>query len=201
MKTVAPAYQASHDPIAAASVAAGVSGQSPEPPLMTQHKLFALGISLLLTGAVLSPIIENWKRSPQDGFPLSYYPMFTKKRREVEKVTYLLGLDAQGNRHLLQYKLARMSGGLNQVRRQITKWVGSGRADELCQTVATRVARSKREPCPQIVTVQVVTGYYSLRDYFTGKSKDPVTEIVHATRPVERVKVTHRKAEREEVGQ
>ena len=72
---------------------------------------------LLLMGATVAPIEQNWRPHPNDNFPFSYYPMFSEKRGEIYAVSYIVGLDVQGNRHLISHRLAG-SGGLNQTRRQ-----------------------------------------------------------------------------------
>jgi hypothetical protein len=133
---------------------------------------------------VLSPVAENWheRERPRDSFPLSYYPMFSERRGATERVVYLVGLDANGGRRLLNYKYAG-EGGLNQVRRQIRRTVGEGRAKELCRQVAEKVARRGDG---RITAVQVVTGEYDLDDYFTGRNRQPLVEEIHARRDVTR---------------
>jgi len=61
----------------------------------TQGKGLASGFSLLMTCAVLWPIVENWREDLTDSFPLSYYPMFTEKRAEKARVTYMVGFGAR----------------------------------------------------------------------------------------------------------
>jgi hypothetical protein len=142
-------------------------------------KWLAGGLGLLLLAAVLAPIAENWRPQPEDGFPLSYYPMFTYERGATSRVTHLVGVDGRGNRTPLPYTFAGV-GGLNQVRRQLARIVGRGGSDGLCRTVASRVARDDRPPFAELVTVRVVTGTYDLADYFTGRDKAAVAERVHA---------------------
>ena len=137
--------------------------------------------SLVIVGAVLWPVIENWRKLPRDGFPLSYYPMFSAKRSARVRVTHLVGVDAAGQRYPLSYLYAG-SGGLNQVRRQIYRIVKQGQAADLCLRVALRVERRPMGLPAEIVTVQVVTGEYRLADYFRGK-KAPLSEIIHASAP------------------
>jgi hypothetical protein len=151
---------------------------------LTQGKGLASGFSLLMICAVLWPIVENWREQPTDSFPLSYYPMFTEKRAEKARVTYMVGFDAQGNRELIPYPFAG-TGGLNQVRKQIRKVAQTGKATELCRSVAARIAQSKRERFADVESVQIVTGDYRLADYFSG-NKSPVSERVNASCQVER---------------
>jgi hypothetical protein len=149
---------------------------------LLQSKAAAGGLSLLTVGAVLWPVARNWRGKPRDGFPLSHYPMFSAKRAEVVRVNHLVGLDERGERRLLPYRYAG-AGGMNQVRRQINKRVREGSADGLCRVVAARVALE--ETLADVTTVQVVTGRYRLADYFSGR-REPVSERVRASRPVER---------------
>ena len=142
-------------------------------------------LSIAMIGAVLSPIAENWRQDPRDNFPLSYYPMFSLRRAETSRLSYPVGFDARGNRYQIPYTLVG-AGGLNQVRRQITKIVEGGRAADLCLSVGSRVARRTTRPLADVVRIQIATGTYRLSDYFTGKDKTPVVERVHASCDVRR---------------
>lgn len=153
--------------------------------LSTQGKWLAGGFSLAMIGAVLWPLAENWREQPQDNFPLSYYPMFSAKRSKKAKVSYLVGYDSRGQRHILSYKLAG-SGGMNQVRRQIRFLVKNGHAEKLCHNVAERVAQQRKGVLTDIVRVQVVTGTYRLDTYFQGDRR-PLSENVHAEYILEEV--------------
>ena len=122
---------------------------------LDRGKIPAGVLSLALIGAVLWPIQQNWREKPRDNFPLSYYPMFSAKRKAIESFYYLAGHDEHGTRHLIPYKFAG-AGGLNSTRRQIGRIVREGRADELARSVARRLARQEKAPWSQIVTVAVV---------------------------------------------
>lgn len=158
-----------------------------------QEKGLAGLFNALLVGAVLWPVLENWRGRPKDGFPLSYYPMFSLKRADATTVRYLVGLDARGERRLLSHTCAG-TGGLNQVRRQINALVRTGEADALCKLVAADVATRSEERFPDIVTVQVVVGRYRLADFFAAKrgsvwermEASRVRETVEASCPVEK---------------
>ena len=147
--------------------------------------------SLLLIGATLAPIVQNWRTkrgidteggARGDSFPFSYYPMFSQKRSRLYKVNYLVGLDAQGNRHLISHEFAG-EGGFNQTRRQIDKLIRRNRPHTLCRHVAAQVAEAIEPPTTEIVTVQIVTGAYEFAKYFVG-DKRPVSELVRASCPV-----------------
>lgn len=150
-----------------------------------ESKAFAGAVSLLAIGAVLWPIVENWKKKPEDGFPFSYYPMFSKKRRRSASVTYLVGIDAKGKRRMIRYDHAG-TGGLNQVRRQINRIVREGNAENLVRLVGTSVAERSKDDYAELETVEVVTGKYDLEEYFVSRRKAPASETTHASMLVER---------------
>lgn len=141
---------------------------------MIRNRWLAGGFSLGLLGAVLWPITQNWREAPRDDFPLSYYPMFSHRRGKRASVTHLLGLDAVGRRIPISYGLIGF-GGFNQVRRQLRKVVERGGAAALCREVAPQV----RAAHPEVVTLRVVTGTYTL-DRFFGGDRAPRAEEIHA---------------------
>src|SRR5262245_18946920 len=96
-------------------------------PLFEAGKYRAALLSMALIGAVLWPLHENWQSKPKDSFPLSYYPMFSNRRDVVETFYYVLGIDAEGKRYQIPYKMIG-EGGSNQVRRQLRKIMNEGRA-------------------------------------------------------------------------
>lgn len=147
-------------------------------------KSFAAALSAVVIGAVLWPIVENWRKEPRDSFPLSYYPMFSLKRQDATTVCFLAGVDGRGERHLLPHTYAG-TGGLNQVRRQINKIVRGGKADTLCKVVAAKVAEEDEERFADVVAVQIITGRYRFADFFAG-NRTPVREKINAACPVER---------------
>ena len=155
---------------------------------LAREKGFAGVFGALMIGAVLMPVVQNWRERPKDGFPLSYYPMFSLKRSDSTTVRYLVGLDAHGRRHLLPHTYAG-TGGLNQVRRQINKVVRGGKADTLCRLVAAKVAQRDEERFAGVVTVQVVVGRYRLTDYFAEK-RGSVWERMDASRTREHVEAS-----------
>lgn len=165
---------------------AGIGAARGERPLANgdagwvRDKRWAAGLTLLTVAALLRPLAEHWAASPRDSFPLSNYPMFSAKRRDRARVSYLVGLDAAGERRLLPYRCAG-SGGLNQVRRQINRAVREGWAENLCEIVAASPRLRADGPLADIVEVRVVTGEYRIAEYFAG-DKAPLRETVLAAR-------------------
>ena len=142
--------------------------------------IFSLAILLL----VLSPITQNWSSDPQDDFPLSYYPMFTKARRERTSIYHPIGFQADGTTVNLRRHLAG-SGGMNQIRRQMRKMVKQGRAQELGERIVQRVARSDKPELAAIESVAIVTSRYNIDAYFQG-DRQPVRRQEHVRIPVDR---------------
>jgi hypothetical protein len=149
----------------------------------TAGKWLAGAFSVVLLGAIASPVVENWRTPARDDFPLSYYRMFSEERSDVQRVTYLVGLDDAGERFLLPYQLAG-PGGMNQVRRQMNKLVEQGQASKLCRSVASRAARAGSR-LSTVRMVEVITGTFRLSEYFNSR-RAPDSENVRARCDVER---------------
>lgn len=150
----------------------------------TKRATYLAGTALV--ALVASPVVQNWRPRPErvDDFPLSYYPMFSAKRGATGTVHHLIGLDAEGGEHLLHFRHAG-SGGLNQIRRQITRRVKQGRADAVARTVAESVALSGGSTERRIERVQVVTSRHRY-DTFFGGDRTPRERTVRAEAVVPR---------------
>lgn len=141
-------------------------------PRPSRSERLAVGtFSTFLIGAVLAPIRQNWRAEKRDGFPLSYYPMFTARRPARSTVFHFRGIDGGGGLVTVPYTYAG-TGGLNQVRRQIRRMALAGRADELCARTASSVATHGR--LHTVRRVQLVRAAYRLDDWFLGVSREPV---------------------------
>src|SRR5262245_37223361 len=141
-------------------------------------------LSVVMLGAVLWPIQQNWREEPQDSFPLSYYPMFSQKREPTESFYYVVGRDAQGARRLIPRKWISR-GGQNQVRKNLRRIIKEDRGNELAKSIAKRLAQENEQPWSQIVSVAVVSRQYVMDDFFHGK-KEPVSEKVFGSARVKR---------------
>ena len=149
-------------------------------------RIYAWTVTTVMIVAVMWPIAQNWREKPTDSFPLSFYPMFSRAYPEVERLTYVVGLNAQGERVLIHYRYAG-SGGMNQVRKQLRKISKDKRMSrDLCKRVARRMRRRKSPPLSEVIEVRLVTGRYHRDDYFSAGKKDPISEKVHATCRVDR---------------
>lgn len=145
----------------------------------------AVVISVLAGAVVISPIVRNWQEKPRDSFPLSHFPMFSFEQRTEGQVTYLVGYDAKGNRIPIPGYYAGV-GGMNQIRKQISKAIRAGQARKICELAARRIVQVNDPRFTQVERVELVTSVHRLNDYFSGKNKQPKLQRVHAWAFVER---------------
>lgn len=148
-----------------------------------QHKAIAAIFSIVVLLLVLSPVVENWRKTPVDNFPLSYYPMFSKKREATYTLRYVVGYDEQQQRYHIPYHYIG-SGGFNQVRRQINKQCKKGKSEKLAKKVARCLAKSKEPLYQNLERVEVVKGTYNFEIYFVKGDKTPLQEKVLCTQTI-----------------
>ncbi|WP_156934707.1 hypothetical protein [Pseudonocardia spinosispora] len=118
-------------------------------------------VTVGVVGAALWPF-SQYRRPVDDrvdGFPLSYYPMFSARRGTHGHVAYAVGVHADGSRARLPYHLIG-PGGVNQVRKQMSRAVRRGRVDEHATALATRIAASPA--ATDVVRVEIVRGDFDL---------------------------------------
>jgi hypothetical protein len=146
---------------------------------MKSSKTIVVVFSLLLAGAILWPITENWKEKPADDFPFSYYPMFSFKRGAYYTLHYIVGYDSANTRHCIPFQYIG-SGGFNQVRRQLNKKVKKSESDELLADVKRRILKADVRPYCDLAMLKLVQGTFNLDSYFLNKNKTPQDEQVVA---------------------
>ena len=132
-------------------------------------------VSLIVLALVLFPIKENWVADPKDSFPLSYYPMFSKKRDSTYGVYQVVGYDTTGTRVEIPYKLVG-TGGFNQVRRQIKKAREKGRTVPFLKKAAAQIKKKDKALYQGLIRLELVKGYYHLENYFLKDDILPVLE-------------------------
>lgn len=152
---------------------------------MHYSKPLAVLLSVGLLLLIASPIRENFQTKPKDGFPLSYYPMFSLKRDTHYTVRYVVGYDDAGKQHIIPYQLLG-TGGFNQVRRQVNKRCKQGKAHKLARTAAKRIARQTVPPYTELAYVEVIKGDFHLDNFFLIHDRTPVSAKVLATEVIER---------------
>ena len=183
------------------------TGPSTGPP-PTRADWFGLAVGAIGAGVMLSPL-RHYARPPlsgrdapkftRDSFPLSTFPMFSEARGRSTYVPHVVGYTADGDRVIPSF-VHFGPGGLNQVRRQVSRAVRRGEAvrvaqayaDSLAQTQAQvrgsvasaagrRRERRRQEAC--IEHVEVVRSRFRFEEYYAGLRR-PHRETVHAVAPV-----------------
>lgn len=136
--------------------------------------------SLVVLGIVLSPIVQNWVKTPTDSFPFSYYPMFSKKRGATYGLYYVVTYDSLGRKEHLPYRLAG-TGGFNQVRRQINKAHRNDGGMPFLKKVEKRLVKKDKAYYRGLARIELVKGYYHLENYFLNNDTLPLLERNIAT--------------------
>jgi hypothetical protein len=134
--------------------------------------------SAALLAAVLSPLLQYRRPLAErvDGFPLSWYPMFSAKRRRRMSVTHAVGVTADGSRHFLPFETLG-PGGVNQVRRQLHRVaVREARADAYAGVLAGRVACSR--DWADVVRVEVVRTRFDLDNCLISRQVDGESTVL-----------------------
>lgn len=152
---------------------------------MEFSKKMATIASVLFLTVLLVPVRENWRAKPQDSFPLSYYPMFSKKRAEIYSMYYFVGYDSLHNRYDIPYKLIG-TGGFNQVRRQLQKSARQGKGEQLAKEVIQNLVGKKDGHFAKITEIRLVKGSYHLENYFLEKETMPRCEKILVSQKIER---------------
>ena len=138
------------------------------------RRAFAYTVSLTLVGAVLWPLQQN---EPKDGFPLSTYPMFSRKRPTELSVDHVVAVS--GTRHEAVPPELVASGEVLQAKATITQKLRRGRrgAEELCRQVAERLRSD--DDWRWAEHVEVRSDRYLVLGYFSG-AKKPIWSRRHA---------------------
>lgn len=154
-------------------------------PKMIHTPRGALCFGLLIIGAVLWPLQENWSSSPRDDFPLSYYPMFTKKRMPTHTLPYFVGYDEQGRAYHIPPSYIG-EGGFNQVRRQLNKQVRKRKYHKVTRRVAARLARAGEAPYNRLRRVELKRGTYEYDSFFLSPYPRPLRERTLSSKTIRR---------------
>lgn len=164
-------------------------------PRATERDLWALAAGVAFAAVLLSPVRHYFNgkdKNEEDSFPLSTYPMFSDDRKDRTRIPHVAGFTADGDRIVPHYSHFG-AGGLNQVRKQITRMVRQGRAVEVAQRYADALSEQQRRSAGQgtspaarrrrkeagIVRVEIVRSRYFFDTYFAGNTT-PQMETVHA---------------------
>ena len=141
-------------------------------------------ISLALVMMMLLPLLQNLMSQPRDCFPFSYYPMFSKRRSDVQTMRFVVVQNRNGKQRAVHYRYIGR-GGMNQVRKSIRNTIKQGDAQSLCETVAHNIERRRPSRYAFATHVSVVTAKYRLSDYLQGETA-PTSWQVEAEHPLSR---------------
>jgi hypothetical protein len=130
-----------------------------------ETKLAAL-FSAALLAVTLAPIAQNWAEAPADGFPFSYYPMFSHPVGETYRVTHVVGLDADGREHVIPYGYLG-TGGLNEVRVYVER-AAHQHPKQFCEEVAARLSARPSDDLRHVRELVVRTGAYVMESFYAG---------------------------------
>jgi hypothetical protein len=164
-------------------------------PAATDRDLWGLAAGAVLTAVLFSPMRHYFNgrdKVEEDSFPLSTYPMFSDDRKDRTRIPHVAGFTDDGERIVPHYSHFG-AGGLNQVRKQVTRMVRQGRAAEVAQRYADALAVQRERSVPRgggpgavrrrreagIVRVEVVRSRYFFDTYYAGNTT-PQVETVHA---------------------
>lgn len=142
-------------------------------------RLGASIVSLLLAAAVVAPVVRGPDR---DGFPISSYPMFSHRLDQEVQISTVMGVEGSGDLRILSPGLIADTTEVIIAHGTVNDAVGRGRAgaEDLCSTVATRVAAAGTA---DVTSVRVVTNRYDAVKYWAGDREAQAT-TVHAECPV-----------------
>lgn len=132
---------------------------------MSRWHAYLVSAALILT--VAWPI--TWEAG-EDSFPASNYPMFSRPLPTARvKVTYALGLEPDGTRHLISPSYIANDEVLlaKVLLRKAMKSKKTRR--KLCAEIAGRVAAQTDGPLSRVSEIQIVTGTHDAVEYMTGR--------------------------------
>jgi hypothetical protein len=150
---------------------------APEQLAWTAAERLAAGlVTAGVVGAALWPFTQYRRPAEQrvDGFPLSYYPMFSIRREQYGHVPYVVGVRLDGSRYRLPAQVLG-PGGVNQVRKQLSRAIKRGRVEQHAQRLAQRIAELAEHT--DVTRVEIVRGRFDFDAYMLSGA-DAVAETV-----------------------
>lgn len=132
----------------------------------------------VLVGLMVSPALRE---PPQDGFPVSTYPMFATDRGEVVTIDTAVAITADEEMKRLTPRLLAGADEPILAVRTASDMVARGQAQPWCEEIAERVAR---QPQHAVVAVEVRTEIHDVMASVLDAA-EPVAVEVHARCPVE----------------
>lgn len=138
-------------------------------------------ISVLLLGATVAP---GFRDPSADGYPLSTYPMFSKRRGRVHNVTSALAVAADGSVERVPPRYIANAETMQAVR-TLSSAVRAGEAQalKLCRAIAERLRAADDPDFVRSASVELVTERVDAIDFLAGRAQ-PLDKRVHASCPV-----------------
>ncbi len=135
---------------------------------------YAYAVSLVLIGAVMWPAVRT---PPQDSFPLSTFPMFSRKRPAEVLIDHVVAVDDRGVAQVVPPQLVAGADVL-QTKVAIAHAVRSGGAgrQRLCREVAARLA--KEPDWRHAKRVEIRRDRFAVLKYFSD-SREPIHSQVY----------------------
>ena len=141
-------------------------------------KTWAIRLSIALIVVILLPIHKKLRGHRGDSFPLSWYPMFSRPRPALEPVDYVIGVTAEGTRHIVHSR-HHVGGPMNRARRQLNRLGKRAKNSKtLCEGVAEKFSRRRRGTMSKVVQVWFVRGRFNLKEYFGDNTQSATKEKI-----------------------
>lgn len=144
-------------------------------PVRPRERALAYGLSLLVLGAMLSPLLRH---PDDDSFPLSTYPMFSHARPRELTMVHALGIDAAGERAPLPPMISAGNREVLQSMATLQQAVRAGRAAAQCDEIAARVLADGS--LAHVVSVEIATDTFDAVAYFEEGRTAPIARSAHA---------------------
>ena len=143
---------------------------------VTRERLHAYLLSTVMIIAVGAPAFRN---PDEDSYPLSTYPMFSRRRGRTNTVTSALAI--AGEREVKVPPEYVANAETMQAFRTLTTAVMAGgeAAQTLCQAIARRLPDASDPELAHAQRVELVTESVDAIDYLAGRAK-PEQRRVHA---------------------
>ncbi len=146
---------------------------------ITKHTVWAIGLSLSILLAMLSPLLSSGQ---EDDFPLTTYPMYSGAMGKTSRIRTILGITPSGGQETLSPTL--IAGDPSVILAVRTAAAARRPADKLalCSRVAERVAADP-ERSARYTELVFLTERYDAPAFFLGAT-EPAATKVHARCPV-----------------
>lgn len=154
---------------------------------MIALRLRAAVVTLGFTLATLAPMVPDAEGRKSDGFPFSWYPMFSQARPARERVTWVRARLGDGTTRPVSV-VYWTRGGLTEGRSQLEAAIRGGPAamDRFCGRLAETLGRRRRGWEARVEGLELLRSTWTLEGYFASDTPTPLDERVLRTCEVRR---------------